>query len=893
MKKLVILFLLPLLLGGWNRHGIRFPSFTGGNSQIVLNFMQTAGDYATINALLRAQSWAYVTTTGANCNTNTSPLPNELDTNGYPIPGSNGVTNCGGLTTLVYIPSQTELPGTWTVDWTGNGTVSVTGASSSSSSPLVFTPTTQRMQINITATTSGNPLQNLRFYYSGYQSQLNAGNLLSPYFKQIIRDAKIGMVRFEDWVGNFSQFINVTKWVHNKPTSYVYYWGDEFRSNIFAGISTTTYVVGSPGSVTVAVSCSAPTCTGENGAPQDKDLITVEFDTTVNCAGSLCNIGGTSLCSGSPSTCLVPVYLNLNGTGNVQVIDGGGGVTGGTGEGLYTTEYPVQYRFATLAYDAGLNVWIKYGGDLAASNRGIINVVPPAIIFQACNELGVYCWYNIPFLTIDPDSGYTTSLAQLAKSTLSPSLKFIVEPPDETWNGIYVWSGYASSKAAANWPSASDKGFNQEYGLWLSVIGQDVSAVYGGDRTKYGVEGCEWTAGSPTNTATVRSRFTSANYVTYNSGSPAYNYATDMCIAGYYNTFEYKTGQEILDAYNYVIGNSATQTSLAASYAATVLNYGSTGSCPTLAELGNSSATTNTCNLTTPLYTAWATELAYLNGLCAGGNCGIGFKQYEGGYSPNYDSGNTSIARSAAPAVTAMSLANPAVLTLQNDTYGNAMSAVVGMSVTLGGSSCSTWAGTYTVQSGVSGNQVPINLNNTNAYTTGCTMTYNGPAASIASVAASAEPDLLNYCQYTLSTPLAIRAGLAGITIAGMTPSSFNSSTALVVAIDSTGTVLTTNQSCASIPTGFGTITATISTTVNSLRDASKYTPLMSNYTTDNYNYFQTAGGTLPSAFVFSGSTQGQGYGAASAWGVFQYDIYQTPSPQWNAIATWNGGNYP
>ena len=107
--------------------------------------------------------------------------------------------------------------------------------------------------------------------------------------------------------------------------------------------------------------------------------------------------------------------------------------------------------------------------------------------------------------------------------------------------------------------------------MWASQIGQHVSSVFGGDKSKYDILDCQWTNGFISDDAgqSVDFRITSAAYVGWNSGQPALNYATDACITGYLVPAEYNTGQELADAFNYVTGTNSTRIAVQQSYVAT------------------------------------------------------------------------------------------------------------------------------------------------------------------------------------------------------------------------------------------------------------------------------------------------------------------------------------
>src|ERR1700723_2859677 len=207
------------------QYNCSFPP-NGGQTQVSLNF--PTGGLEFTNALKGSVGWTFVSN-------NAKPVPTTLDSNGYPIPGT--ITN-GGLKLLFTIPTQAELPGNWCLDWTGAGTTNVFPFSaavsgSSTSSPWCITPSSGSMTAEITATTTGNPLQNLRFYYigscnspalnsgCGYYDAIQSGEQFNPQLVKILKDAKIGTIRFLDWQVASSGATNLARYAEEKPTSYV------------------------------------------------------------------------------------------------------------------------------------------------------------------------------------------------------------------------------------------------------------------------------------------------------------------------------------------------------------------------------------------------------------------------------------------------------------------------------------------------------------------------------------------------------------------------------------------------------------------------------------------------------------------------------------------------
>ena len=364
--------------------------------------------------------------------------------------------------------------------------------------------------------------------------------------------------------------------------------------------------------------------------------------------------------------------------------------------------------YGTVIYDAALNSWFKYGADTTGS-QGLRSGVPPEICLQLCTELGMHPYFCTPFLTIDPATDYMTELAKLVKNTGPSWMIPRFEGVNELWNNALGFYGtrYSWTKGFLAWGSQFDQ--DNWQGKTVSVLGQLINAVYGGTpstQTKYQVLCGVQTVGG-TNPTAFNPRLTSAKYVT-DGGSAAYNWATHVVCANYFNPSEQFEAQELIDAYNYSVTYSANPTQQAvivASYIDT-LNSGAGDFCL---------STLNT------YYVAWA-------GWAAsnwGGSINLKLTGYEGGYSPDYTNAN-SFSQISGATVTSGTTVDLTISTYrdgQKTTYRSGNPAVVGMQmiVTNVGGMTQLNGNTYSV-AGVSGNTVTITVPDTTgfgAYTSG------------------------------------------------------------------------------------------------------------------------------------------------------------------------------
>ena len=178
-------------------------------------------------------------------------------------------------------------------------------------------------------------------------------------------------------------------------------------------------------------------------------------------------------------------------------------------------------------------------------------------------------------------------------------------------------------------PTDGARTIHNWYGKAMSVLGQAVSSVYAGNRTKYQVLcGVQTVKGdSAAGTAGSDARLTSSKYVAQAAAaqspytkSPASNWVTHICCAQYFTPSEYGTPQEATDAAAYAAaaGNPNLQLSIATAYAST-------------ANSGSGPFTISKCAVLYANWKAWAQRFG-IQKMCG----------YEGGYSPDYSRTNHS-----------------------------------------------------------------------------------------------------------------------------------------------------------------------------------------------------------------------------------------------------------
>lgn len=819
------------------------PGFNGGKSQIGVNFLQTADDYAFMNAMKGAQDWTYANDSGR-------PDPTELNTNGYPIPGANCFSN-GGVYTIFYVPSQTERPGNYVATWSGQnvlrtgmtatvlptatftgsvtagvltagaptgGTIqkgmaistiggiigdqitgtagqagtyfvvglttagsqsmTITGGSKTStgSGRFVFSPGTD-YRFNIGFSSATTTPSDLKVFHVDDEDEINQGQILGKKFRQNWAFAGAGVIRFGDWQP--MNTTNVTTWATRKPVNYVFYAGQEYRLSMWAGTTTNS-----------GDDYTAPLTPSGWGGLVDKATVIVKFNASATTDAAT---------------------LNVAGTGAIPIRNWGGSVTS-TG----ANTRPASGVFAALTYSSVLNVWMKVGGDNASGNSALQNGVPPEVMLTVATKVGAHPWVSTPYLAGDPLTDYMPSLAIYFRDNGPPWMIPRYEGTNELWNTAFGFYGstYAASMSLAYWGS-TDR--NNWYGKEISLLGQAISNVYSGNRSRYQV-----IAGVQTSTACVNNscsvdgtsgsntRLTSASWIASGPAQSgysntagvgeAYRWVTHVAMANYITPTRYGQLQELIDGYGYVVtnsGNPTAQNALADAYGDTLagaaapfnLNYVKAGA---------------------QFWFTWAQSNW-------GGSIKLGLTAYEGGYSPDYNSSSWT-------------------------------SPVTGATVTSGTTVDLTLANTSNSRGTVSGNAAVVGMTLAMSGVGGMTQ-LNGNSYSVAGVAGN-----------TVTITIPSTAGFGAFTSGG------------------TATYVSSGLY------------------VNTLRWASKFRPNLATYTTTNYSDMTTAGMVFPSHFLFSAASINNidnrlsgGTIGGQVWGLWDQSVYATPySTAVDAIRAFN-----
>jgi hypothetical protein len=730
--------------------------FNGGKSQVGVNFLQIANDFAMLNAFKGAQNWGWVDNTGV-------PNPDELSNDGYPLPGSAAFSH-GGVYTVFYVPLQSERPGNYACKWDGisdlyvnssntvlpsatfTGSVTagiltagapsatiqkgmristiggiigdqITGSAGAAGTYFVSGLTTavsQSMTITGGSKTGSSATSN-RYVYSttayrtliGFSAATQTPSNLQCFHVDDEAELDAGQV-----LGK--KFRDVWAYMGNPGVIRFLDWGPGNTTNqtTWATRKPTSYVFYQGyemrpslwGGVTTNVGDAYTAPITPSGWPGlvDKAQVIVRFNASATTDAATLTVAG-----------------------NTKTIRDRVGDATSTGNNTR----PLINRIGLLTYDLALDVWIKNGGDTADGSVGLNNGVPPEVMLQVSTKLGAHPWITQPYLSADPITDYMSSAAIMIRDTGPSWMIPRFEITNELWNNAAPFYGtrYAWNKAFVHWGLSTAQ--HQWVGKSASLLGQSISQVFSNDRNKYWVVVGVQTAtacsdGAPlcavNGTSSSDQRLLSANWIAsgpsqsgYSNAAgvgEAYRWVTHVAPANYVNGSRYRTLQELRDGYAYVVtnaGNPTAQLALANSYA------------DSLDDLRTFYATR------IGRWYTWAQNNW-------GGSIKLGLTNYEGGWTPDYSqtSWTSPVTGATVTSGTTVDLTLATTTNPAGSLAGNP--AVIGMSVSLAsvGGMTQLNGNTYVV-AGVSGNTVTLTIPDTTgfgAYTSGGTATYvNSP----------------------------------------------------------------------------------------------------------------------------------------------------------------------
>ena len=515
--------------------------FNGGRSQINMPGIRHYGDYPFINLVKSSDGFGNAAVSGA------PPAdPDILDRDGYPTSG-------GPWDLLIYRPRAADRPGEYVLKWDGNGSfadwtgsgitggslTSTTGSGSCKGTPYADVQFTLRI-----SSTSAAPdnVRNVRFYHVDDQVDFETnGEIFGKKLRDRLAEARFGVIRFLDWQVNNTN--HSAKWADVKPLTHYSYYAGEFRGAAWGadkwyfGATTNS---GNNYSIT----------TTRGRAPVHGDVIQLYFNASATKSGT---------CS-----------LNVDGSGAVNILDAYGQAlsTGGN-------SYPEQWaygttgrrNYATLVYVSSVPAWVKQGGDLASPESGMWGGTPPQMAMQLAARVGAHPWLLAPIHSMNPYTDYVTGMASYCRDNAPSWMVPRYEPPNESFNnfgGFYSNGNIRAISTAYGWPASGPEDYVHVYGKFASVMGQDLDAIYGHDRSKYVFLVSVQTALGSSSTSNTANILTSAMYVSQaappQSGfikAPASNYVHGIACANYYGPSVQDTPTEATMAHAYALGDAS------------------------------------------------------------------------------------------------------------------------------------------------------------------------------------------------------------------------------------------------------------------------------------------------------------------------------------------------
>lgn len=453
---------------------------------------------------------------------------------------------------------------------------------------------------------------------------------------------------------------------------------------------------------------------------------------------------------------------------------------------------------------------------------------------------------------------------------------------NEEWNSLFYGNGYARVKANNYWVvGGPPTNFNEFQGMAISLLGQAISTVYAGDRSKYQlIDGVQQSSG--TGTSSSDARLASTAWIA--AGTPtqapyavsaAYNWVTHAAPSSYVGATQ-SDSSELANAFSYVVtnaGNPSAQATLATAF----VNSSYDPTCTFPFTTGHCSSGLNSKTYLYQQWYAWAQG----NGKAWSGK-NIQMTAYEGDWSPDYftvgSAGDTTATAGSGggnAVMTAVSSpGNPTTVTLD---AGSAVPAV-GMAVRPIGTGTALSVATASVSiSAASPAQVTW---------TGNSLLTNQPVIfQNGSVPTGLAVDTVYYVK-TPGNPFTVSATAGGAAI--NTTGSVGSATGIAgwTVLNVTGQVVTLDVDSST----FGTSSAGTAQYMgaalmrNTLRFASKSASLLQQLTIDNMNAFVTAGGNVPSNFQFTGDDNPA---TGSVWSALSSQFIAT-SPRWAADISYN-----
>jgi hypothetical protein len=473
--------------------------------------------------------------------------PSELTAKGYPKSAGAKVWY-----TSVDVPRQSARAGNYVIKWTGTATfgwslntstlvsadpgVTVTGSGAAqtyagTNGRIVVTPAVAtgtggvevgRITLRVISTSD---LSDLVVCHTDDEARLAAGEIFQQIGLDVLRAGNFGVIRLMD--SFWTNVTNVSRWSDRKPLDYFSWREHEFREALWAGTTTNSGNAFSAALAGYALEHGRLTLLRWNAAP----------------------------------TSGVDFTLNIGGTGAKPVVTRTGAVVSG---GLM----PVLNGMSSVVYDADMDWYVLAEGNSTNPYWGIQNGWPPEVAVELCNLVRARPWVTMPYLCEKDPSDYMGGWAQLFNASLGSGLVPILQNVNEMWNSGSSWPGtlYFDAKAKAIYGPSYN--YLDWYSRSLSLMGQAISAVFGGDRSKYWTVVGQHTQ-DPFGTTAAARRLESTAYVALEGGSPAKNWITHAAMTNYWAAWYHNlkgSTEELVYAWEWKDALAARKTELIDQY---------------------------------------------------------------------------------------------------------------------------------------------------------------------------------------------------------------------------------------------------------------------------------------------------------------------------------------
>jgi hypothetical protein len=601
-------------------------SHNGHNAQVNLNAPGFSGAFDFVDMARMADLWSYYVGGGV-----IDPDPTKFNDDGYPLTTPLSPNGDPGITTIVFIPTQAERPGDWVLDWDGSGTIiapsgQTGGALSGLNGFYRFTPTTDSVTYGI-LTQGTPPITRLRLqHYDDY----SAGRLASgQYFTQQFLDkcSQFGAIRFLNYIPANTD--GSTNWNTRRSLTYCNWYAADMRPSrycAFTGIAGNTYNVTAPAGgftlqdgeqVQVRWPQSMPSPSDPNapiflkvGSTAAKQMITGKgnilgtnspmwglpgwvrnqaffYSALLNCFVMQEN-STQGIDSGAPvEVCLdlckqigahphfvVGVnttddydnglinYVKANSPSWMKPIFEGPNETWNPGNGVNQRHMALTYQF------------VRNGGTFSTTKvktARSVNAVGASVLGIDYLDLTMTASNPFPIGAYVVASGFATGgIGGLDFNPMWVAAVNVGSNPNKisVFRNRHDQSGSYSGSSGTL--TTHDQDVNGWYGRRVSKLGQNASAIYAADRTKYevglGVQTATGYSGVPID-SNDRAECFGYQIEAGSSSVAAYKWATTLMLANYYNSGDTNQQPELVAAQAYHVStNPTTRANLLATF---------------------------------------------------------------------------------------------------------------------------------------------------------------------------------------------------------------------------------------------------------------------------------------------------------------------------------------